>query len=61
MALVIEPLITNGINASEYLETVSAREEQGWKLIKILPAKEIHPYAMETDWCYIFSKYVEPK
>ena len=52
-------LMTNGISARDYNKNVKQWELKGWKLIRLVPAKEVHPYAMDTDWCYVFSKYEE--
>ncbi|MCY9063256.1 hypothetical protein MOE67_13735 [Bacillus inaquosorum] len=48
------------IITSEYVdwETISKKTEKGWTFVTILPAKTIHPNALETDKATIFSKYV---
>jgi hypothetical protein len=40
-------------------ETITSREDDGWSLVAILPAQNVHPYAMPTDKVAIFSKYTK--
>lgn len=47
-------VITNGYID---LETIQKRDDSGWKFITTLPAKLIHPHAMESDKITIFTKY----
>ena len=47
-------IITNGCVG---VGTIYSREEKGWKLIAVLPAKLVHPSACDTDMVAIFSKY----
>jgi len=52
-----EVIITNGYVGSD---TIYNMTNKGWAFVATLPAKSIHPHAMETDKATIFSKYKEP-
>ncbi|MCY9274576.1 hypothetical protein [Bacillus haynesii] len=41
-------------------ESVARRIEKGWTFVATLPAKTVHPYALESDKATIFSKYKAP-
>lgn len=47
-------VITNGYIG---IETIEKRTENGWTFVTTLPAKTVHPHALETDKVTIFSKY----
>lgn len=49
-------VITNGYVD---IETIEKRTEDGWSFVTTLPAKVVHPYALETDKVTIFSKYLK--
>jgi len=47
-------LITNGYVSKETLEGYTSK---GWTFVATVPAKSIHPFAVDTDKATIFSKY----
>ena len=49
-------LITNGFPI--YDKSFTGRFEKGWKVVVTMPAKSVHPSALDTDMVTIFSKYV---
>lgn len=50
-------IITNG-----YIDrdTIYNKCNEGWNFVVTLPAKALHPNALETDKATIFSKYIKP-
>ena len=51
-----DSIITNGYVD---IETISSRLKEGWTFVTTLPAKIVHPHAIDTDKVTIFSKYIE--
>lgn len=49
-------IITNGYVDKD---TISKKCNDGWNFVITLPAKSIHPNALETDKATIFSKYIK--
>jgi hypothetical protein len=50
----LDYVITNGCIDKE---TIDERFKKGWNFVTTVPAKSVHPYAMETDKVTIFSRY----
>lgn len=46
---------------NEYIdiETIEKRTKSGWTFVTTLPAKTVHPHALDTDKVTIFTKYTE--
>ena len=42
-------------------ESIAGRIDKGWAFVATVPAKMVHPYALESDKATIFSKYTAPK
>lgn len=49
-------IITNGYVDRD---TIFNKVNNGWTFVATVPAKNIHPHAMETDKATIFSRYLE--
>jgi len=49
-------VITNGYID---IETIEKRTKSGWTFVTTLPAKTVHPHALDTDKVTIFTKYTE--
>lgn len=47
-------VITNG---HVDVDTISSRSEKGWDFVATIPAKLIHPHALDSDKATVFSKY----
>jgi hypothetical protein len=47
-------IITNGYVDQDTIEGMTSK---GWKFVTTLPAKVVHPHALDTDKATIFSKY----
>ncbi|QQO41467.1 hypothetical protein 015DV004_252 [Bacillus phage 015DV004] len=41
-------------------DSIKGRIDKGWTFVATVPAKMVHPYALESDKATIFSKYTEP-
>ena len=48
-------VITNGYID---IETIEKRTQSGWSFVTTLPAKIVHPSALETDKVTIFTKTI---
>ncbi|MDE1383296.1 hypothetical protein PVN32_22545 [Bacillus paralicheniformis] len=42
-------------------ESIAGRTDKGWTFVATVPAKMVHPYALESDKATIFCKYTAPK
>jgi hypothetical protein len=51
-----DSIITNGYID---IDTILGWTNKGWKFVTTIPAKQVHPHAMDTDKLTIFSKYQE--
>ena len=51
-------VITNGYVDHD---TITAMTDKGWTFVATVPAKLVHPHALDTDKATIFSHYTEPK
>lgn len=51
-----ECIITNGYVGDD---TIYNMTKKGWTFVTTIPAKLVHPHAMDTDKATIFSKYIE--
>lgn len=47
-------IITNGYVSAE---TISSMTDKGWVFVCTVPAKTVHPHALDTDKATIFSIY----
>ena len=50
----LDCVITNGYVDRE---TIRMMLDKGWTFVTTVPAKLIHPHALDTDMASIFSKY----
>ena len=55
--LELTTVITNGYVD---IDTICSMVSEGWTFVITIPAKLIHPHALDTDKATIFSRYQEP-